>query len=125
MTIRRFYDDTTNFQALAGHSIGGVVGTAVYVTITGGIGPSLGLVCCLLGGLILGMAEAFSWTVESRWIKGVVFGGVAGVLAGTSSYLLFPGEALIQQLASHGIGGLVGGVIWKGLTVSAAEETAP
>jgi len=117
-------DDKTNFRAFAGHSLAGVVGTAVYATILGGIGPSLGLICSLLGGLILGIAEVFSWGVESRWIKGVVFGGVAGVLAGTSSYLLFSGETLIQQLASYGIGGLVGGVIWKGLTVSPVEETA-
>ena len=117
-------DDKTNFRAFAGHSLGGVVGTAVHVTITGGIGPSLGLVCSLLGGLTLGIAEVVSWTAESRWIKGSLFGGVAGVLAGIFSYLLLSGETLIQQLASYGIGGLVGGMIWKGLTVSSAEETA-
>jgi hypothetical protein len=117
-------DDRTNFRAFAGHSLGGVVGTAVYVTIAGGIGPLLGLVCSLLGGLILGIAEVLSWAVESRWIKGVLFGGAAGVLAGTSSYLLLSGGTLIQQLASYGIGGLVGGMIWKGLTVSPAEASA-
>jgi len=117
-------DDKTNLRAFAGHSLGGVVGTAVYVAITGGIGPSLGLVCSLMGGLILGIAEVVSWTAESRWIKGVLFGGVAGVLAGILSYLLLSGEPLIQQLASYGVGGLVGGVIWKGLTVSAVEEAA-
>lgn len=85
-------NDKTNFRAFVGHSLGGVVETAVYVTITGGTGPSLGLVCSLLGGLILGVAEVVSWTAESRWIKGVLFGGVTGVLAGILSYLCSQGK---------------------------------
>jgi len=107
----------TNFRAFAGHSLGGAAGTALYAFLSGGIGPLLGVVCSLLGALILGLAEVLSWSVESRWIKVIVFGGIAGVLAGTTSYLLFSTETLIQQLVSHGVGGLVGGILWKGLTV--------
>ena len=114
----------TNFRAFAGYFLDGVVWTAVYAILTDGMRLPLGLVSSLLGGLVLGIAEASGWAVESRWTKGVVFGGVAGGLAGASSFLLFSEEPLMQELASHGVRGLVGGMIWKGLTVSPVEETA-